>query len=91
MRGIQSLDARSYRNRLAGPHRIRALFLLAWAKPAAAQSIGMAVELPLGGTDRAGSWIPLSCALTNQGPSAEVTLEAQVQETGPNPADRPAP
>jgi hypothetical protein len=55
----------------------------------AAQSVGMAVELPLGGYYRAGSWVPINCALTNQGTAADVAINAQVHEYGPNPVVHP--
>ena len=47
--------------------------------------MGLAVETPLGGYYRSGSWVPLSCSLTNQGPPADVKVVAQIQEYGPNP------
>ena len=58
------------------------------ACPARGQSVGLAVEMPLGGYYRSGSWVPVSCTLTNQGPPADVKLIGQIQEFGPNPMTR---
>jgi hypothetical protein len=59
--------------------------LVGFGLPAWGQSVGLAVETPLGGYYRSGSWAPLSCTLTNQGPPADVKVVAQIQEYGPNP------
>jgi hypothetical protein len=64
------------------------LLALVVGTPAGAQTVGMAVEAPLGGYFRAGKWIPLSCTLTNQGPPADVQVKAQMRDFGQNPVQR---
>lgn len=72
------------------PARLLLCVLLALfaAVPAGAQTVGMAVEAPLGGYFRAGKWIPLSCTLTNQGPPADVQVTAQMRDYGQKSVQR---
>jgi hypothetical protein len=57
---------------------------LAAAVPAGAQSVGLAVQPSLGGYYRGGRWVPVNCALTNQGPPADVRISAQIRDYGQN-------
>ena len=58
---------------------------IAAASPAGAQSVGLAVETPLGGYYRGGRWVPINCALTNQGPPADVRITARMHDYGQFP------
>jgi hypothetical protein len=80
-------SAVSYSSSRLLPVAILALAMFA-AVPASAQTVGMAVETPLGGYFRAGRWIPLNCALTNQGPPTDVRVKAQMRDYGPNSVQR---
>lgn len=91
--GVPPPDGPARSRRAQGRGGASLLFLLAGlalglAGPARAQSVGLAVEMPLGSYYRNGTWVPVSCTLTNQGPPADVKLIGQIQEIGPNPLTR---